>query len=358
MTHLEQRPGRPLISANAERHPELWTESSIEVHAFHCHSLGAVRQHAARRLAGKLVVISDDGHRETGSYGTSPATVEAFLGVCREHGVPYEHLSIPLSTKGESGALIAGRDTFPPQARAALGKLSGAGDALSAGGVLGVLDGRATWDGRPVQLVGASWYGALVAARTDLEAYLDTLHGYGLNFTRVWLVEQWTTLGAFGPNPGETVGRTPFTGEFEDRYDLRRLDDAYFEHLDRFLRLAGERGLVVQLSLFDRAGLHHQGRPTRRNPERWGHAWGSPYRRRNNHQALFEIDYGGYPDRFVETTGPVASLHGLLIDRVAKVARDHRNVIVEIMNEPLDVWGERTVAWHRWVAERLRGAWD
>ncbi|MEM8934408.1 MAG: hypothetical protein AAGE94_24655, partial [Acidobacteriota bacterium] len=165
---------RPLISANAERHPALHDDPGIEAHAFHCHDLAAVRRTVAWRRPDRFAIVSDDGHRlSSGRFGTPPEIVETFLRLCHEHGTPYEHLNIPLSTHAQSGEQIAGRETFPAAARATLEVLSGAGDELSTGGALGLAGTRPTWNGRPVQLVGASWYGALVAERVDLAAFLD-----------------------------------------------------------------------------------------------------------------------------------------------------------------------------------------
>jgi hypothetical protein len=87
-------------------------------------------------------------------------------------------------------------------------------------------------DGEPVFLLGCSYYGALgVAEAKPIEQDLDDLRAHGFNWIRVW-----ATWNAFDNNvcavaPDGTV-RRPYVGR-----------------LKRLCRLAGERGMVVDVTV-------------------------------------------------------------------------------------------------------------
>lgn len=107
-----------------------------------------------------------------------------------------------------------------------------AGAAQPQGPVLTILGTQFLLDGDPVFLLGCSYYGALgVEAAESVEKDLDELLAHGFNWIRVW-----ATWSAFDYNvsavaPDGSV-RRPFAGR-----------------LKRLCRLAGERGMVVDVTV-------------------------------------------------------------------------------------------------------------
>lgn len=117
--------------------------------------------------------------------------------------------------------------------------------------------------GRPTVLVtGTEHYGAVLNADFDFVPYLDTLARDGLNLTRTFSGVYMEHPEAFGiagntlsPGPGRLLCPWARSGEpgyagGGARFDLSRWDDAYFARLREFLRVASERGIVVEYVLF------------------------------------------------------------------------------------------------------------
>lgn len=140
------------------------------------------------------------------------------------------------------------------------------------------LDGS-TFPEDPKRLVGLGYMGALAAgdARLEIEPYMRALRNHNVNFTRVWSVEQWT-----GQAPSAYEGVTPFAGTFGGKYNLDEDSPIFFDRLRRFAQEAADRGVVVQLSLFDKHGLICPG-----SNGRYKH---SPYKDFNNEPQEFMLD--------------------------------------------------------------------
>ena len=98
--------------------------------------------------------------------------------------------------------------------------------------MLGVQDGRFTLDGRPVFLLGCSYYGALgVDDDAAIQADLDELQRIGFNWIRVW-----ATWNAFGNEI------TVLTADGAP-------NKTCLERLTRLCELAGKRGMVVDVTV-------------------------------------------------------------------------------------------------------------
>ena len=116
--------------------------------------------------------------------------------------------------------------------------------------------------GKPVVLVGSSeHYSSLMNLDFDYVRYLDEVMACGLNLVRVF-------TGTYRQFPGFVVEDTPLNvkpgrflapwarsdvpGESDggNKFDLTKWDTAYFHRLREFVRAAGERGIVVELTLF------------------------------------------------------------------------------------------------------------
>jgi len=95
------------------------------------------------------------------------------------------------------------------------------------------------YGGEPVVLLGGSKEDNLFQI-DSLEAHLDRLAAAGGNYVR-------NTMSA-----GDQGNVWSFHRQPDGRYDLRRGNTAYFRRLERLLREAEERDVVVQIELWDR----------------------------------------------------------------------------------------------------------
>lgn len=95
------------------------------------------------------------------------------------------------------------------------------------------------YEGEPVLLIGGSKEDNLFQA-SDLEAHLDRLVAAGGNYVR-------NTMSARDEGNAWAFHRGP-----DDTYDLNRPNEAYYRRLERLLRWAHERDVVVQIELWDR----------------------------------------------------------------------------------------------------------
>ncbi len=108
-------------------------------------------------------------------------------------------------------------------------------------------------------LTSGEHYGAVLNRDFDRAPYLDELKARGFNLTRVFSGTYREVPGSFNIKdntlaPKRGGSRRPWVqvqrpGEPE-RFDLDRLDDAYFGRLKEFVADAGTRGIVVEYVLF------------------------------------------------------------------------------------------------------------
>lgn len=221
--------------------------------------------------------------------------------------VHYEHFDPCLSLKATKGLFIGGLDTIPaddfcgsePPAGSrwatssremldwiagydGASPLSQNGQLLRSGGKLQWKTGSLAADKR---LIGYGFMGALAAGdRLDIPLYLAALRAKNVNLTRVWAFEQWTAL-AVDRDPGTVVseGPTPFAGALWDgsKYNLESPSSYFYTRLREFAQAGADRGIVVQLSVFDKHGLicHQENRP--------GQYRDSPFRDVNNDPQWF-----------------------------------------------------------------------
>jgi hypothetical protein len=271
-------------------------------------------------------------------------------------GAHYEHFDVHLGDEkgggAHHGARIDGAEDFPGSSLRILAALGRHATRLKTGGLLTRKGTEFHWDGEPVTLMGSSSYGALVSFNFDVEGYLGVLASRGVNLTRVWCIEQWSAT-AWRKNRAN--GLTPFIFE-AGRYDLTRLNDAFFERLRRFVNEAATRGIVVQLTLFDRCGFP--------NTDRVGEWADNPYNRANNVNGFLDLEMipgrsqrRRYPAFTAMEGSPIGRINRAFIERVAREVGGQGNVIYEIMNEPHHYWSNQA-EWHGWVSGILRDAFE
>src|ERR671922_197260 len=163
------------------------------------------------------------------------------------------------------------------------------------------------------------------------------------------LPQPWARTG-----PGEAKDGKP-------KFDLTRLDDGYFDRLRERVAAAGERGIYVDVLLFDGFALHLSPAPD--NVE------GHPFHAANNVNGVgiqSIVDYQVLP-----LDSKVQEFEDAYIRRVVDTLHDLPNVLYEVANESSGgggvnpefaamlgesgqvEWGNST-EWQYWVIERVR----
>ncbi len=113
--------------------------------------------------------------------------------------------------------------------------------------------------GAPLLLIGSYGWGMFSNAGFDYGAMLDTLHDDGLNFARVWLFWGTETLPSYDEKTGMPLKSMvpylrPGPGTAHDgapKYDLSRFNPRFFERLRKICAAAEQRGIYLQLCIFD-----------------------------------------------------------------------------------------------------------
>src|ERR1051325_1499222 len=184
--------------------------------------------------------------------------------------------------------------------------------------------------GSPVYLAGTYLPHQQIELGTkDFVAYLDYLQQQKHNFTRLWAWEQ-TPASAKTPMltlPYERTGR----GQALDggsKFDLRRLNQDYFDQLRTRVIAAAQRGIYVSVVLFQ--SLESQSNTGQDNP--W---YTNPFNRDNN---INRIDGDTNADNvgaeaFTLTIPAITSFQEAYVRRVVDTLNDLDNILYEISGD-------------------------
>lgn len=200
--------------------------------------------------------------------------------------------------------------------------------------------------GRPVWLTGSHHWDSLVdngerPGGFDFTAYLDRLQRWGHSCLRLWAHEAW--LHPLSHRPWARTG-PGIARDGSPRFDLERLEPAYFERLRHRVALAGERGLQVIVMLFNGWSLHDNGE---------GDPWPfHPFHRDNNRNGIDGDPDGRGDGRDVHTlrVAAVTRLQERYAARVTAAVGDLPHVLWEVSNESPG----SSAAWQRHIATHLR----
>lgn len=141
------------------------------------------------------------------------------------------------------------------------------------------------YQGRPVVLLGASDDDNLFQWHQDrLEKHLDLLASVGGNYVRNTMSSR------------DEGNLWPFQRRPDGKYDLDRFNEDYWQRFERFLRLARERDIIVQIELWDQ--FDYKAAPVGEQ-NLWGDL--NPYNPKNN--VNYTADETGL-------NGPLGNLHG------------------------------------------------
>lgn len=188
--------------------------------------------------------------------------------------------------------------------------------------------------GKPTVLVGSTeHYGAVLNLDFDYVRYLDVLKSDGLNLTRTfsgYYREMPGTFGIRGNTLAPAQGRysAPWAnadggaggGAGGGKYDLGKWNDDHFKRMRDFVAKAGERGVVVEMSIF--CPFYEQA------------LWDiDPLNPRNNVNGVGK-DVKDRKEANTLKHKDVVAVQEALARKVVTELRDFDNVYFEICNEP------------------------
>jgi hypothetical protein len=186
------------------------------------------------------------------------------------------------------------------------------------------------YQGEPVLLIGGSWQDNLFNHPTGLESHLDLLHENGGNYVRNTMSHR---------NTGNVFAYAKTDGE----YDLDQFNDEYWERFENFLEMTHERGIIVQIEVFDPWDLFE-------DHEAQGGWSKHPWNPINNVNYTEEesglptaVDYapGGSPSDHtffytvpdLENNQLVLDYQQAFVDQMLSISLDYPNVVYSIQNE-------------------------
>jgi hypothetical protein len=169
----------------------------------------------------------------------------------------------------------------------------------------------------------------------DNKGYLDFLQQHNHNFTRLWVWEQarWSDEVSYSHWFSPTIYMRTGAGLAADgglKFDLTKLNPAYFARLRERVIDAAARGIYVSVMLFDGWSLEMKPGNDKANP------WlAHPYNSANNVNAINGDTNGDASGREVETLSipAVTALQEAYVMAVVDAVNDQDNVIYEISNE-------------------------
>ncbi len=191
-----------------------------------------------------------------------------------------------------------------------------------------------SYNGRTTVLItSAEHYGAVLNAEFDYEKYLNTLADDGMNYTRIFAGSYFEIYGeSFGIENNTLAPRGEYilvpwkSSVVNDRrvYDISEWNEPYFSRLRDFIRKAGEKEIIVEVTLFSSIYNDDHWEINPQNPENWK-AGNFTLERRAVHTL---------------NNGKVLEMQRRYVERVVRELNEFNNIFFEIQNEP---WSDRTV---------------
>lgn len=200
--------------------------------------------------------------------------------------------------------------------------------------------------GKPAVLItSGEHYGAVVNLDFDYKRYLRTLAKDRLNLTRTFAGSYRESPGSFNirentlaPRPDRFIAPwprtdTPGAADGLGKFDLSRWNAAYFRRLGDFVREAGARGIVVELTLF----CPYYG------DEMWNL---SPLNSRNNVNGIGDLKR---TEAYNLKDAKLQEAQDNMARKIVAELRSFDNIMYEICNEPYTA-NVVTAEWERHMA--------
>jgi hypothetical protein len=203
------------------------------------------------------------------------------------------------------------------------------------------------WRGKPIVLItSGEHYGALLNLDFAYRKYFDTLAADGMRLTRVFSGAYVEPEGAFNiarntlaPLPGRFISpwarsNQPGYANGGNRFDLGRWDEVYFNRLQDLVAYAGEKGIVIEFTLF--CPMYED--------KQWNL---SPMNARNNINGVGGV--GRLDVHTLDRHGGLLAIEEALTRKLVTELNPMDNVMFEIMNEPYA--GNVPMAWQHRIAD-------
>ena len=192
--------------------------------------------------------------------------------------------------------------------------------------------------GKAIYLTGSHTWNNLqhngVYPEVDYDAYLDFLQAYNHNFIRMWAWEQaawdpWAS-GQISVDPVPYMRTGPGTAlDGRPKFDLTRLNPAYFDHLHSRVAAAQDRGIYVSVMLFEGWSVEKKGQV--------GNPWqGHPFNSANNINGVdgdLDGDGEGKEVHTLRVPEEITNLQKSYVRKAIDTLSDLNNVLWEIGNE-------------------------
>jgi hypothetical protein len=180
----------------------------------------------------------------------------------------------------------------------------------------------------------------------DYPGWLNFLQQHNHNFFRLWVWEQskWSVEGEppyfFSPHPFQRTGPDN-AQDGKLKFDLTRLNQAYFDRMRERVIQAGDKGIYVSIMLFNGWSPYYpKGQYSASNP--WN---GHPFNLSNNINGIDgDPNKDGSGDEIHELTVPeITALQEAYVRKVIDTVNDLDNVLYEISNE--SIGSSASIAW-------------
>jgi hypothetical protein len=183
--------------------------------------------------------------------------------------------------------------------------------------------------GQPrVLLTATEHYGAVMNRPFHFERYLADAAEKGMTLTRLFMLfrELQTAINPYStckPESPDYIAPFARTGpgraqDGELKYDLDRPNPEFFDRLQRFMTLASDYGLIVEVVLLSNTYA----------PEVWAL---NPLNARNNINGLEDIEW---PDYLSQRHPRLFERQAAHVRRIVEAVNSFDNVLLEICNEP------------------------
>lgn len=179
-------------------------------------------------------------------------------------------------------------------------------------------------------------YGAVLNLDFDYKTYLNTLSEEGMNYTRIFSGSYFEIYGqSFGiknnslaPKKNRVI--TPWGIVVNDvsgnyKYDLSEWNTAYFERLKDFMKMAAEKDIIVEVTLF--SSIYNEGH--------WNINPQNPQNNVNIHENL------SYHDAQTLNNGKLLGFQEAFVKKMVRELNSFDNFFFEIQNEP---WADHSVS--------------
>lgn len=187
------------------------------------------------------------------------------------------------------------------------------------------------YKGKPLVLITTDQhYGAVINLDFDYIPFLDRLHEYGMNLTRLYpggyveMKDQYAKGNPLGPSPGRYLlpwrkstvsGANPNLGVY--KYDLDSWDAEYFKRLKDYVYQASLRDIIVEIAFFN--GMYD---------DRWA---AQPLYHTNNLQGVGTCEFKQFTTL---ADKPLVEAQLKYVKKVASELTGFDNVIFDISDEP------------------------